>query len=128
MTFASEIDGQLLIPAYWQSLWNAIFNLMNIFGSISAGPIQDIFGRRAVFLVTIVMASAGIAVAYTSNSPAQYLVAKILTGYALGTSLVGTQTYISEIAPLPMRGIALTINTVTMVSPQRPFPHTLHPI
>ncbi|KAK6844158.1 hypothetical protein PG995_014268 [Apiospora arundinis] len=112
MTFASEIDGQLLIPAHWQSLWNAIFNVMIIAGSIAAGPIQDWFGRRAIFLTCILTASAGITVAFVSETPAQFLGGKILSGFALGAMTVGTQTYVSEIAPLPMRGIALSINTV----------------
>lgn len=115
MTFASEIDGHMLIAARWQSLWNAMFNVMTIVGSVAAGPIQDWFGRRAVFLTVILVSASGVAVAYISETPAMYLGAKILTGFALGASVVGTQTFISEITPLPMRGIALSINTVTMV-------------
>ncbi|KAJ4348198.1 uncharacterized protein N0V89_009570 [Didymosphaeria variabile] len=114
MTFASEINGVLLIPAHWQSLWNAMFNVMTIVGSIAAGPIQDWLGRRAVFLTVILVASAGIAIAFVSERPATYLGAKILTGFALGASMVGTQTFVSEITPLPMRGIALSINTVAL--------------
>ena len=115
MTFASEIDGVMLIPAYWQSLWNALFNVMTIVGSVAAGPIQDLFGRRAIFLTVIVVASTAITIAYISETPAMYLGAKILAGFALGASMVGTQTFVSEIAPLPMRGIALSINTICLV-------------
>ena len=115
MTFASEIDGVMLIPARWQSLWNAMFYVMTIVGSVAAGPIQDWFGRRAIFLTCILVSSAGIAVAYVSETPAMYLGAKILTGFALGASMVGTQTFVSEITPLPMRGIALSINTFALV-------------
>ncbi|KAK7186469.1 hypothetical protein DPSP01_002103 [Paraphaeosphaeria sporulosa] len=114
MTFASEIDGVMLIPARWQSLWNAMFYVMTIVGSVAAGPIQDWFGRRAIFLTCILVSSAGIAVAYVSETPAMYLGAKILTGFALGASMVGTQTFVSEITPLPMRGIALSINTFAL--------------
>lgn len=115
MTFASEIDGVMLIPARWQSAWNAMFNVMNLIGSIAAGPIQDTFGRRAIFLTCSIFATAGIAVAYISETPAMYLGAKMLTGFALGASMVGTQTFVSEITPLPLRGIALSINTVFLV-------------
>ena len=88
---------------------------MSIVGSIAAGPIQDILGRRAVFLTVAIVASAGIAVAFVSETPATYLGAKVLVGFALGASMVGTQTFVSEITPLPMRGIALSINTVALV-------------
>lgn len=72
-------------------------------------------GRRAIFLTVAIFASVGVAVAFVSERPATYLGAKILTGFALGASTVGTQTFVSEITPLPMRGIALSINTVLMV-------------
>lgn len=116
MTFASEIEGQLLIPAYWQSLWNAIFNVMTMVGSVCAGMIQDRFGRRVSFMVVILVAAAGTAVSFIAETPAQYLAGKILAGYALGSSVVATQAYVSEIAPLPMRGIALSVNTIALVS------------
>jgi SP family general alpha glucoside:H+ symporter-like MFS transporter len=93
-----------------------MFNVMTIVGSIAAGPIQDTFGRRAIFTTIILVASAGVAVAFVSEHPAAYLGAKILTGFALGASVVGTQTYVSEISPLAMRGIALSIYSVALVS------------
>ncbi|KAL6154655.1 hypothetical protein ACJQWK_00696 [Exserohilum turcicum] len=71
-------------------------------------------GRRAIFLTVAIFASVGVAVAFVSERPATYLGAKILTGFALGAWTVGTQTFVSEITPLPMRGIALSINTVLM--------------
>lgn len=116
MRFATEIDGELIIPAYWQSLWNALFNVAQLLGSISAGYIQDKLGRRAVFFLAAVIASAGIAVAYISKTPAQFLAAKIIVGIAAGQLLTATQTYVSEITPLPMRGIALACNILMLVS------------
>ncbi|KAK3899137.1 alpha-glucosides permease MPH2 [Staphylotrichum tortipilum] len=114
MTFASEVDGQLIIPAYWQSAWNAMYNVMTLFGSVVAGHVQDRLGRRAVFLVAIIIAAAGIAVSFVSSNPAQFLGGKIVTGTAVGLLLTTTQTYVSEIAPLPMRGIALSVNTIML--------------
>jgi hypothetical protein len=116
MTFAQEINGALVIPAYWQSAWNAMYNVMNIFGSISAGLIQDRFGRRMVFLLAIVFASAGIAIAYIAENSAQFLGSKICTGLSMGMIVATTQTYVSEISPLPMRGILLSFCTIMMVS------------
>lgn len=89
---------------------------MTIVGSLAAGPIQDWFGRRAMFLTVAAISAAGIAVAFVSETPGMYLGAKILTGFALGASVVTTQTFVSEITPLPMRGIALSVNTIALVS------------
>jgi MFS family permease len=115
-TFAIEVDGVFSIPAYWQAAWNAMFNVMSVFGSIAAGSVQDRFGRRIVFLVGIISSTAGIALAYTANSPQQYLGGKICTGFAVGAIVTATQTYVSEITPLPMRGISLSMYAIMMVS------------
>ena len=115
MTFASEVEGHLIIPAYWQSAWNAMYNVMTIFGSVVAGYVQDRLGRRAVLLLAAIVATGGIAAAFVANTPAQFLGSKIVTGTAVGLFLTATQTYVSEIAPLPMRGIALSVNTIMLV-------------
>ncbi|XEV05020.1 hypothetical protein FSHL1_010307 [Fusarium sambucinum] len=114
MKFASEVDGHLIIPAYWQSLWNATYNIMQLFGSISAGFIQDRIGRRAVFLLGVIIVSCGIALAYVAETPAQFMGAKIISGFAVGAFQSTTQTYVSEITPLPLRGIALSLNILMM--------------
>jgi SP family general alpha glucoside:H+ symporter-like MFS transporter len=117
MTFAVEVaPGVFSIPAYWQSAWNASFNVMSIFGSLFAGWVQDRFGRRVVFIPGIVSATVGIALAYTANDAQHFLGGKICTGFAVGAIVTATQTYVSEITPLPMRGIALSVNTIMMVS------------
>jgi MFS transporter, SP family, general alpha glucoside:H+ symporter len=116
MAFASEIDGNLIIPAYWQSAWNAMYNVMTIVGSVIAGYVQDWLGRRAVFLLAIIISTAGIAANFVANNPAQFLAGKIVTGLSIGMFLAVTQTYVSEISPLPMRGIALSVNTIMLVS------------
>lgn len=116
MTFASEVNGQLIIPAYWQSAWNALYNTMMFFGSFTAGYVQDWYGRRAVIALAAVVAASGIAISFVSETPAQFLGGKIVTGFSVGLFTTTTQTYVSEIAPLPIRGIALSVNTIMLVS------------
>ncbi|KAK6079034.1 Alpha-glucosides permease MPH2 [Seiridium cupressi] len=114
MTFAKEVNGALTIPAYWQSAWNACYNVGMMIGSLAAGWSQDRIGRRMVLAIAIVLACAGIAVAFISSSSAVFLGSKIITGIAVGMMQTVTQTYVSEIAPLPMRGIALSMNIIMM--------------
>jgi MFS transporter, SP family, general alpha glucoside:H+ symporter len=66
--------------------------------------------------MAIVFITAGVAIAYTSSTSEQFFGAKMVTGFGLGVVLSTTQTYISEIAPLPMRGIGLSFNIVALVS------------
>lgn len=116
MTFAEEVNGALTIPAYWQSAWNACYNVGMMIGSLFAGWTQDKIGRKKVMAGAIVLACAGIAVAFIASTSAIYLGSKIITGIAVGMMQTVTQTYVSEIAPLPMRGIALSMNIIMMVS------------
>jgi MFS family permease len=85
-------------------------------GSFSSGQLQDWLGRRFVFGLASVIAIAGIAVNFVAATPSVFLAGKMVTGLAIGLILSGAQTYVSEITPLPMRGIALSIYTISLVS------------
>lgn len=110
-----------MIPAYWQSLWNALSQVATMLGSTAAGPIQDRFGRRAAFLVAACLSAAGIAVVYTASTPGAFLAGKIVNGLSLGLALTTGQTYISEITSLEVRGIALSGYTFCMVCFRRVY-------
>lgn len=92
-----------------------MYNVMTLVGSLVAAQVQDMFGRRVVFLTAIVFAVAGTALNFISKNAVQFLGGKILTGFSIGLILTVAQTYISEITPLPMRSIALSFNTIAMV-------------
>ncbi|KAK4031971.1 hypothetical protein C8A01DRAFT_41588 [Parachaetomium inaequale] len=67
---------------------------MAIFGSIVAGYMQDRLGRRAVFLLAVIFAAAGIAANFVANNPAQFLSGKIITGFAnLGFLIAISSTF-----------------------------------
>ncbi|PWY73526.1 maltose permease Mal61 [Aspergillus eucalypticola CBS 122712] len=112
--FGTLTNGSYVIPAYWQSLWNALSQVATMLGSTAAGPIQDRFGRRAAFLVAACLSAAGIAVVYTASTPGVFLAGKIVNGLSLGLALTTGQTYISEITSLEVRGIALSGYTFCM--------------
>ncbi|BCS04173.1 uncharacterized protein AKAW2_71051A [Aspergillus luchuensis] len=120
-TFGTFTKGSYVIPAYWQSLWNALSQVATMLGSTAAGPIQDRFGRRAAFLVAACLSAAGIAVVYTASTPGAFLAGKIVNGLSLGLALTTGQTYISEITSLEVRGIALSGYTFCMVCFRRVY-------
>lgn len=84
-------------------------------GATIAGPVQDRFGRRAAFLLGAILSAAGVAIVYTASTPGVFLAGKIVNGLSLGICLTTGQTYISEVTPLPLRGIALSVFTFCMV-------------
>jgi MFS family permease len=120
MTFASNVNGSLIIPAHWQSAWNAMYNVMTLVGSLVAAESIDWFGCRFGFLFTAITAAAGVALNFVARNPAEFLGGKMITGFAVGIAMTVGQKYVSEIAPLRMRGIALSFNTICMVSLPQP--------
>jgi MFS family permease len=93
-----------------------MYNVMTLIGSLTAAEFVDRFGCRLGFLSIAVVAAAGVTLNYVSQNPAQFLGGKMITGFAVGISMTVGQKYVSEIAPLPMRGIALSFNTICMVN------------
>ena len=85
-------------------------------GATIAGPVQDKLGRRAAFLLGAILSAAGVAILYTASTPSMFLAGKVVNGLSLGICLTTGQTYISEISPLQLRGIALSFFTFCMVS------------
>jgi MFS family permease len=84
MAFAGNTGRALIIPAYWQAAWNASFNVTQLFGSLAASFVQDSFGRRAGFLMAIVLMTAGMAIAYTSSTSSNSLERRWLRHLVLG--------------------------------------------
>ncbi|KAJ5167493.1 uncharacterized protein N7482_006274 [Penicillium canariense] len=115
MQFGQLTSGSYVIPAYWQSLWNAMSQVATMLGATTAGPVQDSFGRRASFLLGAILSAAGVAIVYTASTPGVFLAGKIVNGLSLGICLTTGQTYISEVTPLQIRGIALSAFTFCMV-------------
>lgn len=88
---------------------------MTMIGAFSSGQLQDWLGRRFVFGLASVVAIAGIAINFVAATPGVFLAGKMVTGLAIGLILSGAQVYVSEITPLPMRGIALSTYTISLV-------------
>lgn len=109
--------GSYIVPAYWQSLWNAIPQLTTGIGAWLSGPVSDRYGRRATLLVAGILSVVGVAIVYTAETSPQFLVGKMVNSVGLGAALAAGQTYVSEIAPTKIRGIALAVYTVCLVSP-----------
>lgn len=109
-------------------------------GCYAAGPISDRFGRRLAFLVAAIISAAGVAVVYTSSSPGQFLGGKMVNALGLGLgasnimctqmlqsvltlfckAITAGQTYVSEITPTAIRGVALSAFTMSMVRSTNP--------
>lgn len=113
--FGHRLNGALIIPSLWLSLWDVASPLGGLFGAITAGQLQDGAGRRFCLAFAAVLSAAAVAVAYMSNVPddidarrAIFLVAKLVQGLAVHMITCTAQSYISEILPPVLRGPMLT--------------------
>lgn len=66
-------------------------------------------------LIAGMLSIIGVAVVFTASASPQFLVGKMINSTGLGMALASGQTYISEIAPTKIRGIALAVYTVSLV-------------
>lgn len=110
------VDGSPVIAAWWQSVWNAMGQIGTMLGAVAIGFIADRFGRRACFAISAIFSAAGIAVLYICSTPGVFLAGKTINALSLGMAISVGQTYIAEITPVAMRGIALSGYTFSMVS------------
>lgn len=115
--------GQFIIPAIWLGLWNAMLSLTAMIGSYVAGLAMSRIGRRIPFSLAGIVAIGGVLCLYFSDrgSTAEtrrglFLLGKMILGFAMGMQIANTQTYVSEVAPVQLRGPLLALFMVAIVS------------
>ncbi|KAL4886705.1 general substrate transporter [Aspergillus karnatakaensis] len=112
--FGRRLHNKLIIPALWLGLWNIANPIGGILGALSAGSIQDLFGRRRSLTLSTIISALGVAVAYVSDLPddintrrSVFFLAKLIQGFAVNMLMCTTQTYMSEVLPPLLRGPVL---------------------
>ena len=72
-------------------------------GAFAAGRLADIFGRRALLIVSAVFFVASAIGSGIAGSSATFILYRVLGGLAVGAASVMAPAYISEIAPARLR-------------------------
>lgn len=79
-----------------------------LLGTLLAGPIGDLYGRRSLIALSSLIFIAGVACILLSNSFALLLLARLLLGVGVGVVAVGVPLYVAEIVPSKDRGKYVT--------------------
>lgn len=76
-----------------------------VIGSIGAGYITDIIGRKWTYFISYIFIFVGITLETTSTTNEMFFAGKFIAGFPIGAFITVSMTYIGEIAPLALRGI-----------------------
>lgn len=106
---------EYVIPALWQSLWNAASTIGQVFGGYAAGQFADNWGRKFLLYAAVLISFASsFALVFAPNLPVLF-VSKLLLGFSVGLSTVLPPLYVTENAPAHLRSTASSLTNVIIV-------------
>jgi MFS family permease len=111
-------DGAYTVKAQWQSAFNLSAPLGAIIGSYAFAYPLDRWGRRLTLGMCSVGSMVSVALQVSGQSKEQLLIAEILNGLFIGGYSVVVPTYISEITPVVLRGVATASINIFQVAGQ----------
>ncbi|MFC4701552.1 sugar porter family MFS transporter [Glaciecola siphonariae] len=84
-------------------------------GAFVAGRLADLYGRRTLLIVAAAFFLISAWGSGISTSSMEFIIYRILGGFAVGAASVMAPAYISEIAPARYRGILTSIQQVAII-------------
>jgi sugar porter (SP) family MFS transporter len=88
--------------------------LGSLIGAVAGGVLADRLGRRRLLIVTAIVFGLGAIGAALASGTAWLIVARVVAGAAIGIASFVAPLYISEIAPVAIRGKLVSINQVAL--------------
>jgi len=90
--------------------------LGSLVGAVAGGMLADRLGRRRLLILTAVVFGLGAMGAAVAPGTGSLIAARIIAGAAIGIASFVAPLYISEIAPVNIRGKLVSINQVALTS------------
>jgi SP family galactose:H+ symporter-like MFS transporter len=90
--------------------------LGSLVGAAAGGMLADRLGRRRLSIATAIVFCLGAAGAALAPDTAWLIIARVVAGVAIGVASFVSPLYISEIAPVDIRGKLVSINQVALTS------------
>ncbi len=85
-------------------------------GAFIAGRLADQFGRRAVLLAAAVFFTVSAWGSGIANGSLEFIIYRVLGGFAVGAASVLAPAYISEVTPARYRGAMSTVQQIAIIS------------
>ncbi len=90
--------------------------LGSLIGAAAGGVLADRLGRRRLSIVTAIVFCLGAAGAALAPDTPWLIIARVVAGIAIGVASFVSPLYISEMAPVDIRGRLVSINQVALTS------------
>ncbi len=90
--------------------------LGSLVGAMAGGSLADRLGRRSILVVSAVVFGIGAIAAALAPETTTLIAARVIAGAAIGIASFVAPLYISEIAPVAIRGKLVAINQVALTS------------
>jgi len=90
--------------------------LGSLIGAAAGGVLADKLGRRRLLIATAIIFGLGAIGAALSPSVVLLVIARVVAGIAIGVASFVAPLYISEIAPIAIRGKLVSVNQVALTS------------
>jgi SP family sugar:H+ symporter-like MFS transporter len=85
-------------------------------GAFLAGNLADKFGRRTILIISAVLFGISAWGAGVSHSSLEFIIYRVLGGFAVGAASVLCPAYISEVTPARFRGAMSSLQQVAIIS------------
>ena len=84
------------------------------FGTLIAGPLSDIYGRKKLIIAAALLQVIGAGLAASAWSIPALMVGRVIVGVVLGMDSVLVLIYLSEVAPLGIRGSMIALSVLAV--------------
>ncbi|KIW03137.1 uncharacterized protein PV09_05779 [Verruconis gallopava] len=102
------VDGKKALAVSFTSLTASSIYIGDLLGALISAPINDRWGRKAVFIFgSLCILGGGVAQVADNHHEGVIVLGRILIGFGVGSFAVTSLLYMGEIAPLAVRGPAL---------------------
>lgn len=95
--FGSRFDNDYVLPAEWQSAFNAAPVASAIVGVLGGAAIADMIGRKYTLMAALAVSFGAISMEVASTTNPVFFGGKFLNGFAVGAIQAVMTTYIGEV-------------------------------
>ncbi|KAJ2890440.1 MFS hexose transporter [Zalerion maritima] len=110
--FGSPFEGDYVLPAKWQSAYSGAPVASAVIGSFGAGYLADKIGRKWTYAITYIFVFAGISLEVAATTNGIFFAGKFVAGFAIGSFITLSMTYVGEVSPLALRGILTAASAI----------------